>query len=158
RSRSAHEHGYPFITHALGRRRDGKTGLQFAGVVVDPGGNTTHPEFQLFVVARIPMAAHQREIAFELVDLGNTVARVTRQPSAHRIGSYLAGLSYRQEQLAGGREMKWGPATDGTNHLHPRALAPGALDVDNFVALLHRQIDGLPCDAVQFTHGLKRDV
>ena len=33
--------------------------------------------------------------------------------------------------------MQRRPATDGTNDLHAGALAPGTVDIDDLVALLH---------------------
>ena len=47
-------------------------------------------------------------------------------------------------------------SADGTNHLHARALAPGAVNVDDLVALLNRQVDGLTGQLVQGTHARQR--
>ena len=43
-------------------------------------------------------------------------------------------------------------ATDGAHHLHAASLAVGALHIDDFVALAHREIDGLLGDFVQLAH------
>ena len=47
-------------------------------------------------------------------------------------------------------------ATNGANDLHAGALAPGAIDVDDFVSLLHREIDSLPGQFVQGAHRVDR--
>jgi hypothetical protein len=49
-------------------------------------------------------------------------------------------------------------AADRAHHLHPRALAVGALDVDDFVALAHRQVDRLAGEAMQLAHRHQRGV
>src|SRR3546814_10898298 len=45
--------------------------------------------------------------------------------------------------------------TDGTYDLHARALAPGPFYIDDFIALLQRQIDGLARKLVELAHGLQ---
>ena len=46
-------------------------------------------------------------------------------------------------------------ATNGPDYLHARALAKGALYINNFVPLAHAQVHGLLRQLVQFTHGRK---
>ena len=48
--------------------------------------------------------------------------------------------------------MQRRPAADGAHHLHARALAVGALDVDDLVALPHAEVDRLLRELVQFAH------
>ena len=47
-------------------------------------------------------------------------------------------------------------AADGAHHLHAGALAVGALDIYDFVALPHAQIDWLLNLLVQIAHGRQR--
>ena len=54
--------------------------------------------------------------------------------------------------------MQRRPAADGAHHLHARAFAVGALDVDDLVALAHRQVDRLVGQLVQFAHRPERGV
>ncbi|MNI43354.1 hypothetical protein D3C73_976800 [compost metagenome] len=49
--------------------------------------------------------------------------------------------------------MQGGAPADGSYHLHAGTLAPGTVDIDNFIPLLHRQVDRLPGQLVQGTHG-----
>src|SRR3546814_5042350 len=49
--------------------------------------------------------------------------------------------------------MQRGPPADGAHHLHAGPFAPGAIDVDDLVALLPRQVDGLAGELVQRAHG-----
>jgi len=58
----------------------------------------------------------------------------------------------RQEQLAGRSQVQRSTATDGAHHLHARALAVGALDVHDLVALAHAEVDGLLRQLVQLAH------
>ena len=54
--------------------------------------------------------------------------------------------------------MQRRPAADGPHHLHARALAVGALDVDDLVALAHRQVHRLVRQLVQLAHRAERGV
>ena len=49
-------------------------------------------------------------------------------------------------------------AADRAHHLHARAFAVGALDVDDLVALAHRQVHRLVRQLVQFAHRAERRV
>ena len=51
--------------------------------------------------------------------------------------------------------MQRGATTNGADHLHARAFAVGAFDVNDFVTLAHAQVDGLLNEFVQVTHGGK---
>jgi len=138
---------------ALGRGRDGQARHQLAGVVENARGDATHAKFQFFVVAGVAVAAHQGQLALQAVQVGQAVARVAGQAGAQRIGPDLPRVSGGQEQFTGGGQVQGGAAADGAYHLHAGAFAPGAVDVDDFVALLDRQVDGLPGQFVQRTHG-----
>ena len=48
--------------------------------------------------------------------------------------------------------MQRRPPADGANHLHARAFAVSAFDVDDFITLAHAQVDGLLNEFVQITH------
>lgn len=99
------------------------------------------------------MAAHQRQLAFEALQVGQAIAGVAGQAGSERIGAHLAGVGGGQEQLAGGGQVQRRPPANGAHHLHAGTLAPGAVDIDDLVALLHRQVDGLPGQLVQRPHG-----
>ncbi|KAG1385825.1 hypothetical protein G6F60_014696 [Rhizopus arrhizus] len=90
------------------------------------------------------MAAHQGQLALQAVQVGQAVARVAGQAGAQRIGAHLARVAGGQEKLAGRGQVQGRAAADGAHHLHARTFAPGAVDVDDLVALLDRQVDGLP--------------
>ena len=59
----------------------------------------------------------------------------------------------RQEEFADRSQVQGRTATDCAHDLHARALAEGALDIDDLVALAHREIHGLVRQAMQFAHG-----
>src|SRR3546814_13663844 len=96
----------PFVAHALGGRRQGQSRQELAGIVVNAGGNAAHAKLELFVVARITVAAHQGEVALELIELGNAVAGGSGQPGTHRIGPNLARIADGEKQFARGRKMQ----------------------------------------------------
>ena len=90
--------------------------------------------------------------------LGDAVARVAGQPGAGGIGAHALRVVVRQEQLADRGEMQRRPPADGAHDLHARALAVGALDVDDLVALAHRQVDRLVRQLVQLAHRRQRGI
>jgi hypothetical protein len=77
---------------------------------------------------------------------------VSGQPGARGVGPHALGIVERQEQFAHGREMQWCTAADGSNNLHARAFAVGALDVDDLVALAYRQVHRLMRQLVELAH------
>ena len=54
--------------------------------------------------------------------------------------------------------MQRGAPADGAHHLHAGALAVGALDVDDLVALAHAEVDRLLRELVQLAHRRHRGV
>ena len=103
-----------------------------------------------------PEPAHVGQFAFQRRQFGDAVARLPGQTGARGIGAHALRVVQRQEQLAHRGQVQRRAAADGAHHLHARVLAVGALDVDDLVALAHRQIDGLVRQPVQLAHRAER--
>ncbi|KAG1256485.1 hypothetical protein G6F65_016297 [Rhizopus arrhizus] len=69
----------PVVLQAFGRGRNRQSRHQLDGVVENAGGDAPHAKLQLFVIARITMAAHQGQLALQAVQVGQAVARVAGQ-------------------------------------------------------------------------------
>ena len=80
------------------------------------------------------------------------------QAGARGVGAHALRVVVGQEQLADRGQVQRRAAADGAHHLHARAFAVGALDVDDLVALAHRQVDRLVRELVQFAHRAQRRV
>jgi hypothetical protein len=88
----------------------------------------------------------------EPAQVGDAVAGVAGQAGARGIGTHPLRVVMGQEQLAHRGEVQRCAAAHGAHHLHARAFAVGALDVDDLVALAHRQVHRLVGELVQFAH------
>ncbi|MNT36142.1 hypothetical protein D3C72_1722060 [compost metagenome] len=80
------------------------------------------------------------------------------QPGAGGVVAHARGFVGGQEQLADRGQVQRRTAADGAHHLHAGALAVGALDIHDLVALAYRQVDRLPGHAVQRAHRRQRRV
>src|SRR3546814_2182685 len=97
------------------------------------------------------------KVSFKLVGLRDAITGSAGKTGAHGISLDLTRVADRQKQLTGRGKMQGRTPTDGTYDLHARALAPGPFYIDDFIALLQRQIDGLARKLVELAHGLHGD-
>jgi hypothetical protein len=135
--------GQPAFVEPAGGGRYRQPGDEFALVVVDAGGHAAHAQFQFFVVLRV---MHWRTLASSRSSVGNWVMLLlglAMQPGAGGIGADALRVVCGQEQLADRGQVQRRAPADGTHHLHARAFAVGALDIDDLVALAHAQVDRL---------------
>ena len=107
---------------------------------------------------RVAMLAHFGQLALQHGQLRDAVLGVAGQARAGGVGADAQRVVRCQKQLADGCQMQGRPPADGAHHLHARAFAEGAFDVDDFVALAHAQVDRLLDQAVQLAHGRQRRV
>ena len=106
----------------------------------------------------VPYWLHPRQLALEPRQLGDAVARVAGQAGARRVGADALRVVVGEEELADRRQMQRRTPADGANDLHSRPFAVGALDVDDLVALAHREVDRLVRQLVQLAHRAERRV
>ena len=92
------------------------------------------------------------ELALERRQVGDAVAGMPGQPGSRRIGADALRVVLGEKELADRGEVQRRAAADGAHHLHARSLAVGSLDVDDLVALAHRQVDRLMRQLVQLAH------
>jgi hypothetical protein len=148
----------PGLLEPVGRRRDRKPRHQPALVVVDPRRQAAHAELELLVVACDAVGAHRRELALQACQVGDAVAGVAGEAGARGVGAHTLRVVMGEEELADRGEVQRRPPADGAHHLHARALAERPLDVDDLVALAHREVHRLARQAVQLAHRRQRRI
>jgi hypothetical protein len=102
--------------------------------------------------------AHAGQLALQNRELREAVLGVAGQTGARGIGAHALAVVGGQEELAHRGEVQRGATAHGPHHLHARALAVSALDIDDLVALPHRQVHRLVRDPVQLAHRRQRGV
>ena len=142
----------PRVLQPVSRRRQRQSRDEPPGIVVDAGRDAAHAQFQFLVVARASLLAHERQLALELREIGNAVLRMPREARARRVGAHARGFVGGEKELADRSQMQRRPPADRPHDLHARALRIRALDIDDLVALTHREIHRLPRLAMQFAH------
>ena len=108
--------------------------------------------------ARAGVLAHVQQFAFEFAEVGNAVLGVPRKARACRVRAHTCGFVRGEEQLADRCQMQRRPPANGTYDLHAGTLGIGALDIDDLIALTHREIHRLAGQAVQFAHWRQRSI
>ena len=83
----------------------------------------------------------------------DAVFGLTIQAGASGVAANFHGFIDGQKQLAHRSKVKRCTTTNGPDHLHARALAVGAFNVNNFIALAHAQVNWLLDELVQIAHG-----
>jgi hypothetical protein len=123
-------------------------------------------------LTQLHLSAGRHDKPVPYADYSNELGELARaivvlQDGAHQLDAqrwvktHTAALSAKLQGVADATELaklflaelaQRRAAANGPHDLHAGALAPGAVDVDDLVALLHREVDGLPGGAVQVAH------
>ena len=131
---------------------------QLALIVEDASGHAANPQLQFFVIARCTVVEDFRQRSFKRRQAGDAVSRVPSQTGTGCVGANTLRIVVGKKELADRSEMQGSSSADGTNHLHAGALAVGALDVDDLVALAHGKVHRLVSELVQFAHRTQRGI
>src|SRR5258705_1108731 len=148
----------PLDFHAVGGSRERQGGDEVAAVVPDPRGDAAHADLRFLVVGRPALAVDALEIALERRHPGERVLGLRREAGALGVVAQPREPFLEQEQLSRRRDVQRRARADHVHHAHRRAARRGALDVDDLIVVLNREVHGLASLRVQLAHHRQREL